>query len=1173
MQPLDPLTLPLHGCRLLEASAGTGKTYTLALLFLRLLLERGLAVDQILVVTFTRAATGELRDRIRRRLREALDALEHRLEPDDQLATLLAAVPPEEARQRLADALVRMDEAAIHTIHGFCQRILQDHAFESGTPFAVELLESEAALRREVIEDFWRNRFYPASEEEAAWATATWADPAGLLKALGPALTAMGCDLIPQVDAREVDTLADQCRQRFAEVQQAWARDREAVGALLDQDPCLQRSDKTYRRSDRVPELLEAMDQLAARPAMPLLLAKELEKLTASTMAGAVLKKCASPPQHPFFTLFDVFWQGHGQLLRSLTIQTLLDARLSLRRELDARKRTQGWLAFDDLLTHLDAALEQPGSGPQLAGRIAARYPVALVDEFQDTDPVQYQMFSRIYRSARQDAGTLFMIGDPKQAIYSFRGADIFTYIQARRATPAENRYTMGVNYRSTPAMVAAINTLFGRRQDAFVFTEDIDFAPVQAAAATAGPLTVDGRPLAPLTGLLLDAEQLKSDKSPTISKERAIKAAVAFTADVIVELLEQAAQDRATLAGRPLQTSDIAILVRSHREAEAMQAGLRLRGLSSVSASQSSVFAAAEAGQLALVLAALVDLADPARIRACLATPLFGCSGETIHALASDEQAWEIRMAALLRCRQLWRDQGFMPMFQHLLAEEQVARRLSAQAGGERSLTNFLHLAELLQQSPAGRHGTAALMRWFRQQIDNPDANAANQLIRLENDEQLIRIVTIHRAKGLEFPVVFLHFLWAGRTLAKDQPLSFHDRDTLRLTLDLGSGAPAHRQWAEEELLAEDLRLLYVAATRAKCACFFCWGRVKGLEQTAIAHLLHQGRCPESDGELIEELADMRKLRGLNTDAPILALRPYPETFGRHRLEPAADQAPLQPRSFRGRINPGWTMTSYSRLSAGGENPQDGDQGESTAAAAEDFTSLFTFPRGRIAGSCLHGLLERLDFNRPAGQQHLVAEALEQASIDPRWQAATVRWLDDLLAVELPGACALNAVAAEDRINELSFLFPLEQVDLRRFNGLLERAGFRPLTAPGVVLQGLMKGFIDLVFRHQGRYCIADYKSNHLGPTLAHYTPEAIAACMDSHQYHLQSLIYTLALHRYLRSRIAHYHYDDHVGSVYYLFLRAMHPAHPPGAGIHVSRPDFRLIAALDDCCQGGRS
>ena len=1167
MQPLDPLTLPLHGCRLLEASAGTGKTYTLALLFLRLLLERGLAVDQILVVTFTRAATGELRDRIRRRLREALDHLEHRGEADGQLTALLAALPQELAKQRLGDALVRMDEAAIHTIHGFCQRILQDHAFESGMPFEVELLESEVPLRQQVIEDFWRNRFYPATEEEAAWAAATWGDPSGLLKALGTSVTAVGCDLIPKVDIQEVSELTAQSRQLFAEVRQAWAQDRDQVRAILEQDPCLLRNEKAYRLADQVPELLAAMDHLAHQAEPPFPLPKGINRLAASVMAELIKKKCA-PPAHPFFTLFDQWFQCHDQCLRCRAIHVLLEAWQYLRTELDRRKRAQGWLAFDDLLTRLDEALERPRSGLQLAASIAARYPAALVDEFQDTDPVQYRLFSRIYR---QGAGSLFMIGDPKQAIYSFRGADIFTYIQARRNTTTDNRYTLGVNHRSTPAMVRAVNALFGHRQDAFVFTDDIAFQPVQAAAEhKTQPLLLAGQALAPLTALVLDTDRLKNEKSKTISKDRATKAAVDFCADAIVHLLEEAERGRATIAGKRLQTSDIAILVRSHHEAEAMQRGLRLRGLSSVSYSQTSVFASDEARQLTLVLAALVDLADAARIRTCLTTDLFGCTGEELHRFSTDERSWEARLASLLRYRQMWRDQGFMPMFQRLLTEERVTQRLSARDGGLRSLTNFLHLAELLQQSPAGEHGIAPLMRWYRQQTQNPDSNAANQLVRLENDEQLLRIVTIHRAKGLEFPVVFLPFPWASRGLDTSQPLSFHDRNTLRLTLDLGTGQEEHRLWAEEELLAEDLRLLYVAVTRAKCCCLFCWGRVKGLERTALAHLLHQGHCPADDAELV------RQLGSLNAAENLLDIRPYPPAFGTHRLAFASNRPILRPKTFQGRINPGWSMTSYSRLSAGSDSPMDTDRDERDSAVAsvpEDFSSIFTFPRGPAAGTCLHTLLEGLDFNRPVGtQQSLVAEVLEQAGIDPRWQAATVRWLDDLLTVPLPGACALKQVAGKDRIDELSFLFPLEQVDLRRFNTLLEGAGFRPLAGTAATLQGLMKGFIDLVFRHQGRYFIVDYKSNHLGIGRAHYGPEALAECMDSHQYHLQSLIYTLALHRFLGSRIEEYRYDDQVGSVYYLFLRAMHPDHPPGTGIHVSRPEFSLIAALDDCCRGGK-
>ncbi len=362
MQPLDPLTLPLHGCRLLEASAGTGKTYTLALLFLRLLLERGLAVDQILVVTFTRAATGELRDRIRRRLREALDHLEHRGEADGQLTALLAALPQELAKQRLGDALVRMDEAAIHTIHGFCQRILQDHAFESGMPFEVELLESEVPLRQQVIEDFWRNRFYPATEEEAAWAAATWGDPSGLLKALGTSVTAVGVDLIPKVDVQEVSELTAQSRQLFAEVRQAWAQDRDQVRAILEQDPsCLLRNEKAYRLSDQVPELLAAMDHLAHQAEPPFPLPKGINRLAASVMAELIKKKCA-PPAHPFFTLFDQWFQCHDQCLRCRAIHVLLEAWQYLR---SRTRSAQAGPGLAGLRRPLDSSGRGSGAAPE----------------------------------------------------------------------------------------------------------------------------------------------------------------------------------------------------------------------------------------------------------------------------------------------------------------------------------------------------------------------------------------------------------------------------------------------------------------------------------------------------------------------------------------------------------------------------------------------------------------------------------------------------------------------------------------------------------------------------------------------------------------------------------------------------------------------------------------
>ncbi len=832
MQTLDPLTIPLHGSRLIEASAGTGKTYTLALLFLRLLLERQLDVDQILVVTFTRAATGELRDRIRRRLREGIDYLEHRSAGDPQLAAMLERGDQAMVLQRLRDALVRMDEAAILTIHGFCQRTLKEYAFESGSLFDVELLENEDLLRRQIIEDFWRQRFYPATREEAAWAATRWKEPDGLLGQMVGATQAVEVDIIPEVTADQVEQLRRQCTEDLARVRHLWPAAREEVQQILELDPCLQRNEKTYRTRDCVPEAMAAMDQLAGGTGLPYLLPKGSEKLAGSFLAASLQKKCAEPPSHPFFVVADAFYQTHVQMVASNACHILQDARRYLLEELELRKERQGHLAFDDLLTRLASALGASRSGPLLAIRLAGRYQAALVDEFQDTDPVQYGLLQKIYRN--RPTAALFMIGDPKQAIYSFRGADIFTYMQARRETLVDNRYSMTTNYRSTPEMVRAVNTLFGLHHKAFVFSDDIPFHPMEAVGEGASPrLLAGGQSAVPLKAFVLETAALITGRSKSISKENATRAAAQACAGEVARLLAPVKGQEVTLDGRPLVSGDIALLVRTHREAEAMQEALQLRGLNSVYYSQSSVFTTDEAQNLALLMTGLSDLADAPGLKTLLATDLFGLSAEAIHGLQVEEQQWNDILDSLHRYQCLWREQGFAPMFQQLLADRRVTRRLTGQAAGDRRLTNYLHLAELLQENQAAQPGMTGLLRWLTRQIHAPESASEAQLIRLENDEQLIRIITIHRSKGLEFPVVLLPFLWAVRQEEKAAPLTFHDRSTLRLTVDLGTKREDHRQWAEEERLAEDVRLLYVAVTRAKYRCVFCWGRVNGFERS----------------------------------------------------------------------------------------------------------------------------------------------------------------------------------------------------------------------------------------------------------------------------------------------------------------------------------------------------
>lgn len=1168
MQPLDPLQLPLAGTQLLEASAGTGKTYTLALLFLRLVVERGLSVAEILVVTFTRAATAELRDRIRHRLREALSVLEGRGKTDKEdklLAAVLGRVEPAIARQRLTDGLVRMDEAAIHTIHGFCQRVLQEQAFEASTPFAMDLMEGgDQILREQFIADFWRNRFYGTADAEAAWALATWGGPEGMLAQLKPAMTAE-CILLPAIRQDTVDTRGNTARQAFARLQAVLASERDEAENILRENGCLKRGAADYRLADCVPALLRILENLAAAPEMPYALDKLVSRLGWSFMAQHLKKKCDASPENPLFHEVDAFLAVHADFVNSLRCLLLRQARDFVMAKLAARKEQLGLMTFDDLLHRLDTALSLPGSGERLAARLRAQAPAALVDEFQDTDPVQYRIFSRIY-AGRSD--TLFcMIGDPKQAIYSFRGADIFTYLKAHRETSPGSRYTMAVNYRSTPAMVQAVNSLFSLRDDAFGLGESILFQPVLAAPDKAAPVLLHGEPLPPLSALLLDDATFKAEKKNTLNKENALAAAVLFCTEQLVALLAAGARGEATLDGRSLKAADIAVLVRTHREAAAMQAGLRKCGVHSLCLDQESVFASCEATDMLRLLEALAEPGDSGCVRGALTTALFGVSAEELMRLREDDALWSARLQGIERYRQQVHEQGFMAMFQHLLARENVTSRLTAWVGGERSLTNYLHLAELVQESPLGEHGVAALLRWFAQQVDQPDKTSEAHLVRLESDEQLIRIITMHQAKGLEFPVVFLPCLWAAHPLRDGAPLQFHDRQRFQQVVDW-SGTDANQTLAEEERLAEELRLLYVAVTRAKSCCFFAWGLVNNLQATGLAHLLHRGGMPT------DEAAMEADLKRLNAQEQLLALHHFPQNFFNDRPDLHETSRELAVRSFTGRILPGWTITSYSRLSGdmlAGDSARQDERRTDFAALAEDFRTPATFPRGTVAGTFLHSVLERLDFSRPAlNQAPLSPEALAQAGIDPRWQHGLADWIDQVLAVQLPGACPLNQVGSADRITELNFLFPLQQMDLRGFADILQQAGFRAPVVTSASLQGLMKGFIDLVFRHGGCYCIVDYKSNYLGPSPAEYTEAALEAGMDAHRYHLQLLIYTLALHRFLGARLSGYQYQTHVGSAYYLFLRGM-TRELPGSGVFTLRPEEELILALDDCCRGG--
>jgi exodeoxyribonuclease V beta subunit len=1124
----SPFEVELSGTRLLEAGAGTGKTWTIAALVLRLLLERKLEIGQILVVTYTRAASGELRGRIRARLTEALAAFETGVAEEPYLRQLVLRHEAREAQARLRLAIESFDAAAIFTIHGFCQRALGETAFAAGQPFDRELIADQGELVAAVARDAWRRTLANASSNWAKWLVEHVQGPDGLARRVRSHLG--------RIDARLVapdDSDRQLAEQRFAAVLETvrshWRADARAIldwlaGARLHQG--------SYGPKKMQPRCVAFERWLTADPVL-LPLPKDsdhfgLAKLTQKLNQGGQL------PTHPFFAAVDDLLAATAQLEQAYDSEErrlVQDFLTTARNELAERKRRTGQRTYDDLLVDLAQALDGP-AGAKLAADLRARYRIALVDEFQDTDPLQLKIFLRVFTAA------LVFVGDPKQAIYGFRGADVFAYLAARAR--ADSGYALLDNRRSDAALLAAVNALFERPQPFLI--EGMAYEPARAATLEPKACRIDDD-AAPLTLWTMsppaDARSFTKEAAQTMAAE-------AVAAD-IARLLRLSATGGASLGDRPLIGGDIAVLVRRHREGDAVRAALARHGIACVSGGGGSVWHSEEAEDLERLLLAVAAPTREGLVRAALVTVLLGADAAQLAAWAADDAAWSARLDCFHDDLVLLRERGFMAMWRRLLRREGVVTRLLARPDGERRLTNYRHLAELLQ---AAEQATAldveGLVRHIARQREAPEGED-NQL-RLESDAQLVRIVTLHAAKGLQYPVVYCPFLWHGPEERKDWPVFAHDDGQC---LDFGSARiDALRNAAAREAAAEELRLAYVALTRAEHRCIVAWGPVNNFARSPLAWLLFGPRAAV-EGDPLSWLADWLKscdeatLTGelqllANRLAGALKLLPLPGD-GAAPVVSTAVEHDLSPRIFTGRIPAPWRVQSFSSLAAQlDEEAESADRDAVTITSAVSqvltFASIHAFPRGTRAGSCLHALFERIDFQQRAPVGPVAAAVLAEFGYPPEWRPVLDRLVADVLSTPLNAAgLCLNEIARGERLIELEFAFPLGSV--------AERAGY-------------MKGFIDLVFRHAGRWYIVDWKSN----ALDDYGPESLAAAMCQHRYDLQLRIYAAALQRALACREPATDWEQSFGGVFYLFLRGMVPGST--AGIHFSRPTLDEIA-----------
>jgi exodeoxyribonuclease V beta subunit len=1208
---LDISTVPLEKANLIEASAGTGKTYAIAALYLRLILEQGLSVQQILVVTYTKAATAELRDRIRGRIRDAFLALQTEEESKDPflrdlVARVRAAKEQDLALNRLTLALQGFDEAAVFTIHGFCQRVLTENAFESRETFDAEIMTDQNGLINGIAEDYWRVHCSGVSSLFAEYLL----DNSGkislkMFSSLARTLLNHQETVVePQGEAPDARELEAEYVRTFKKARFQWEGGRKEVREILCVHQALK---KTAYREKTVSSLLGRIEAMfAGEPTVNV--PEKFELVTRSFICSTKgCKKNFEPPEHSFFIACDSLHKILKELLevfrnRIVFLKTGFAAYLT--RELAERKQTRNVYGYDDMLLRVRSVL---GDGNNvLQDAVRSTYAAALIDEFQDTDPVQYDIFSTLFQT---DSHILFLIGDPKQAIYGFRGADIFTYMQA--ANRVDRTYTMDTNWRSEARLLCAVNHVFSRMTNPFVF-QQIGFESVRPAPEPRGSLDTnagaetffqeefpDRRDLAdactkavdsPLHIWYLDKETLAPESKADTPKETAAQSLARGVAAEASRLVRMGREGLATVGTdhNPVEPRHLAVLVRTNRQAAMVQKALHGCDLPSVIAGSGNVFHTDEALELLRIMDGVGECGTPSRVKAALATRMFGFDAPMIDALESDEDAWDRVLTDFVAMREEGATHGFMSFFSAMMSRWNVRPRLLSMEGGERMLTNVLHLMEILHAAEQEHElNMSGLLTWFADACSREEAESEEHQLRLESDERAVQIVTIHKSKGLQYPIVFCPFLFEG--VRKDTDVLIHDAGTGTSLLDMSDPPAKDRQeTACLETLAENMRLAYVALTRAESRCYLACGRIGSADSSAMAYLFGGYRPGET--VVLQELADtwkeidnenmFERLGNLEEEIPGCAVYPMPDEPGKSALlQDLEVSGRLELPEFTRIIEQGLGISSFSSLVRGREHTARPGFDEplelSDETESQNGDTFFAFPKGAGPGTMLHDVLEHLDFASADSKESetLVREKLQRYGMEEKWTQVVAAAMQEVATADLGQGFSLSQVS--ETLPELEFYYPLNQVTPQGLSELYATWGQTlpesfPARMDGLRFsprQGFMLGFIDLVFRHQGKWYLVDWKSNHLGNDFAFYRQDHLTKAMAEHMYFFQSHIYTVALDGYLQMRLPKtYDYERDFGGIMYIFLRGVNAQLGTEYGVYREKPKPGFVRELSD-------
>ena len=1181
---------------LLEASAGTGKTFTITGIVLRLLLEGQIKqLSQVLVVTFTNAATQELKARIRKALAKAADACERGTSSDPTYRELGERHGAAGAKI-LRTALQQCDEMSVATIHSFCKRVLEESAFSASMPFRTEFVDDDVPLLVDAAEDALRIALLDRDGIAAAIARHAKMLPETLIGWHRNYRRHPGTRLLPEPE-RLADALANlrEALQELRDMADGNGLPEATLRALPWKKDASQRLPASLRDA-MVPRLLEML----RKPESP-------DFAWICAFATDAIKEATNSKRtkgldfdHPFFQLCSKVERRLDKATHALRANLLESMQTRLTRD----KRQSDRVTFDDLLSRIDSALRDPDHSQQLRAAIRQRWSIAIIDEFQDTDPVQYRVFAECFRGCG-----FYVVGDPKQSIYGFRGADVRAYLEARK--DAASTHTLGKNHRSHPDLVRAVGCIF---QGPAAFAQDGIEMPHVEAAFSKDELAIVG-----IEGAAMQLRCVDNASLGTESKDEMRDAIALDIAHEIQRLLHDPAVKLREPSGlRRLCPSDFAVLTRTNDEAETVQGCLRDLGIHSAIGRAGNIYGCREYQEIRTLLVALTHSHRIDAVRAAWTTSLFGRDAAWLLAVEGDVDAMDAELQRFEDLRRAWTKHGFLAMFQQLLAGTDARARLLRLPDGERRMTNLIQVGELLHHAEHERRLRGDGLLHYMERLQRNAEAVASELkeLRLESDDDAVKIQTAHGSKGLQYEIVFAPFHWAGRKEAADNtPLLARQPDG-SFAYDFGSTSwSENRRRSEQDELEESLRLFYVALTRAKRRCIVHLAPGGNARKTAPGWLLlghgRDAKLPsqeDRDSFFDSTKADFTMWHDAasalasQSDGCITATMIDAAAAGSPKVGAAntsttdARNQAQRARALSFEVKQGPRHTSYTQIVLQDRRAQSETDDiavdlrvadESDAAPMDEASAgapkgFFAFSRGAEPGICLHKLFELVDFQaNHASLRDTVATTLRthgydlptahRGEIDPI--ADTTQMLATLLDKELPQlGFRLADLGKKQRKAEWRFQMTADNLQPNRVADVFLQHGgadYRDYAASlrtlsPQTIQGYLSGSIDMLLEHEGRYYVIDWKSNYLGARAENYEHAALLADAKQNDYVLQWSVYLAATHRYLRARLEDYD-SSRIGGVCYVYLRGVTQSHA-STGILTFQPEPGFVEAMDE-------